>query len=109
MSTEPSPTSLSLPKELTIYTVAELRPQWLGWLATLGADAPADLCAAVQAADVEEVDAAGVQLVVALAHALRQQGLALALQQPSAALARALAALGLDAFFSTTEAAGEPA
>lgn len=109
MTAPPTPATLTLPRELTIYTVAELRPQWLGWLSALSTDAPADLSATVQAAEVEEVDAAGVQLVVALAHALRQQGLALALQQPSAAWAQALAALGLDTFFSTTEAAGEPA
>ncbi len=56
-------------RELTIYAVGELHPQWLrpGWRAS-SADA-ADAWA-VDAAAVGEVDAAGVQLLLSLANLL---------------------------------------
>ncbi|MEI2679700.1 MAG: STAS domain-containing protein [Burkholderiaceae bacterium] len=61
--------TLSLPAELTIYTVGELRPQWLSWLAGFADDdAPAD--ASVDGSAVDQIDAAGVQLLMALSRSL---------------------------------------
>ena len=87
MST-PAGTVLALPRELTIYSVGELRPQWLDWLHD-----SANHC--VDGAAVDEVDAAGVQLLLALQHALRAADRPLQLRQPSTVLTNACAALGL--------------
>ena len=87
MST-PAGTVLALPRELTIYTVGELRPLWLDWLHD-----SANHC--VDGAAVDEVDAAGVQLLLSLQHALQAADRPLQLLQPSTALAAACAALGL--------------
>ena len=80
---------LHLPAELTIYTVGELHPQWLAWLA--GDDA----IAAVQGEVVDQVDAAGLQLLLALQRALADRGRQLELRSPSAALRGGCEALGL--------------
>jgi ABC-type transporter Mla MlaB component len=97
-------TTLALPRELTIYTVGELHPRWLGWLAELRA-ADAEGPCAVDAAAVEEADAAGVQLLLSLAHALQREQRALQLLQPSAALAAACNALGLGSLLGGTAGA----
>jgi anti-anti-sigma regulatory factor len=89
-------TVLALPRELTIYTVGELRPAWLDWLHGAGNQT-------VDATRVDEADAAGVQLLLSLAHALLADGRPLQLQNPSPALAAACTALGLDSLL------GEPA
>ena len=121
----------SLPSELTIYTVGELRPQWLAWLAdtpaagvthkTYDASNDASNDAAndanedslpVDAAAVAEVDAAGVQLLVSLQRALEARQQALRLMAPSRALATACTALGLAALVGAVgagETAGAPA
>lgn len=85
--------TLTLPEELTIYAVGELRPQWLAWLdaAAAGGEAPP-----VQAAAVTEVDGAGLQMLLALRHALAGRGLALRLETASTALCEAALAAGLD-------------
>ena len=89
----------SLPHELTIYTVGELKPQWLGWLAAGTDDGPDsdDDGLAVDASAVAEVDAAGVQLLQSLAGALQHDRRTLQLLQPSTVLADACRALGLQA------------
>lgn len=79
---------LSLPRELTIYTVGELHPQWLDWLHTPGNDT-------VDAAPVDEVDAAGVQLLLSLQYALHNDARRLQLLNPSPALVAACTTLGL--------------
>ena len=85
---------LSLPSELTIYSVGEWAPRLRAQLARPADEAgPAVLC--VDATAVAEVDAAGVQLLQALANALARDRRTLQLMAPSAALARACAALGL--------------
>ena len=91
-----SPTSppLRLPAELTIYTVGELHPQWLAWLATN------DPVLALASDAVEQVDAAGLQLLLALQRALVDKGRHLALHGPSAALQQACQALGLQAWLA---------
>ncbi len=96
-------TPLQLPSELTIYTVGELREGWAAWLAALDpgqAQAPAD------AAAVSEVDGAGLQMLLALSRSCAARAQPLVLQQPSATLQAACAALGLSTLLP---AAGEPA
>lgn len=84
---------LQLPAELTIYTAAETRTAWLGWLAgETGLDEP--VCA-IDASACHEVDAAGLQLLVALAHSLARRQCRLQLLQPAAPLRAACAELGL--------------
>ena len=96
MSTDTLPAlpTLSLPAELTIYTAGETRASWLAWLATEQTDAASDGRCTVHAAAVDQVDAAGVQLLVALAHTLARQQRRLQLLDPSAALRGACEALG---------------
>jgi ABC-type transporter Mla MlaB component len=97
-------TTLALPRELTIYTVGELHPQWLGWLGDVRAADGEGPCA-VDAAAVEEADAAGVQLLLSLAHALQREQRPLQLHQPSTALAAACQALGLTSLLADTAGA----
>lgn len=88
----------SLPAELTIYTIGELRPEWLTWLSTAAHDdaasSGADECLCVAAGAVAEVDAAGVQLLLSLSNALSRQQRQLRLVEPSPSLVRGCTALG---------------
>jgi hypothetical protein len=94
--------------ELCIYTVAEMRPRWLAWVAEwadadthpAGAAAgasPQGTAAAptLSAAAIDNVDAAGVQLLLALDHALGQRGQRLRIQDASPSLQRGCSAMGL--------------
>lgn len=81
---------LKLPAELTIYTAADLRAEWLAWAATV--DAPQ---ATADAGAVDQVDGAGVQLLVALQRSLAARGPGLRVTGSSPALRNACAALGL--------------
>ncbi|MBX9715813.1 MAG: STAS domain-containing protein [Burkholderiaceae bacterium] len=97
--------TLTLPAELTIYTVGELRPQWLAWLARCAAtDAPAD--APVDGSAVDQIDAAGVQLLIALSRSLASAQRALQFRSVSPVLADACSALGLPVPLAESEAAG---
>lgn len=97
--------NLSLPAELTIYTVGELHPQWLAWLATqVGADVPADVV--VEGAAVDQVDAAGVQLLMALSRSLANAGRALSLVDASPVLTHACEVLGFPMSSHHTAAQG---
>ena len=105
--------TFSLPSELTIYTLAELHPQWLGWVngaahaeGTEGAQPNSDEIFRVSAAAVAEVDSAGVQLLLSLSNALARQQRTLRLVNPSPPLANACAALGLLALLANAELAG---
>ena len=82
-----------LPPELTIYTACETRLTWLSWLGEQ-ADSDRTEVFALDAAEVREVDAAGVQLLLALQHTLTARQQTLSLVQPSSALAAACQALG---------------
>ena len=117
---------LRLPTELTIYTVAETRSAWLPWLtsqlsskcgfATLldphgGRPASAGLgalseqradAALVNAGAVDQVDAAGVQLLASLALALTPRRLQLV--APSEPLRSACQTLGLQALLANDAA-----
>jgi ABC-type transporter Mla MlaB component len=102
--------ALSLPAEVTIYTIGELQPLWLNSLREAArpeaGTALADDLFRVEAANVAEVDAAGVQLLMSLSHALARQHRQLQLVQPSAALASACQALGLPTLLANAELAG---
>ena len=87
---------LRLPAELTIYTAAETRTAWLAWLAEDAAPAGTGaLPCLVDASGCDEIDAAGAQLLVALAHSLAQQGRPLQLQHASTPVRSACNDLGL--------------
>ena len=84
--------TLLLPAELSIYTAAELHPQWLAWATredVAGHDALADGTA------VDQVDGAGLQLLVALQRCLAHRGSTLRLNAASRPLREACTALGL--------------
>lgn len=94
-------TMFTLPPELTIYTVCECAPTWRE--AMHAADAlPAEVHhIEVDASGVNEVDGAGVQLLIALHHTANHKGRPLVLTQPSAALRRACERLGALALLGT--------
>ena len=96
--------TLALPAELTIYTAAETRQQWLAWLAAGDAQT-----LQVDASGVTEVDAAGLQLVVALGRSLGAQQRRLRLACPSPTLRGACERLGLSSLLDTASPAGDGA
>lgn len=87
--------TLQLPAELSIYTAAELHPQWLAWASQ---DGGAQAHALVDGTAVDLVDGAGVQLLVALQRCLAARGCSLHLRAPSRPLRDACDALGLGAW-----------
>jgi ABC-type transporter Mla MlaB component len=99
------PAPLAPSGDLSIYTVAEMRPRWLAWMADW-ADAPSHPAATLalgtparptlSAAAIDAVDAAGVQLLLALDHALGQRGHRLHIQAPSHRLQAGCSAMGLE-------------
>ena len=95
-----------LPAELTIYTVGELRPLWLSWLAEVRDEAHtaamSDEVFAVDAAAVGEIDAAGVQLLLSLSKSMDQEHRVLKLHAASRPLAAACAALGAGTLLADT-------
>ena len=102
--------SLALPRELTICTVAELRALWLSRRAETG---QADVVRPAQsdpwevdAAAVEEVDAAGIELLLSLSHALAREHRELRLSNPSQRLADGCSALGLSALLAAPQTYG---
>jgi anti-anti-sigma regulatory factor len=95
-----SPT-LVLPRELTIYSVGELRPAWLQWLAATLPEEPGP----VDGASVEEVDAAGLQLLLALSNSLAREQHGLQLSHASPVLRAACEALGLHVLLGSEVAA----
>ena len=98
--------TLLLPAEMSIYTAAELHPQWLAW-ATEGLGPAAEALAVGET--VDQVDGAGVQLLVALQRCLAARGCTLRLKAPSHALQEACTALGLAAWLDELQAATEAA
>ena len=100
---------LALPAELTIYTAGELHPQWLVWLGQGAAAGPNESTAEVQAAAVEQIDAAGLQLLLSLQRALAERGRSLNIHAPSAVLRGGCEALGLGPWLQTQTTEGAPA
>jgi anti-anti-sigma regulatory factor len=104
MNAMPTPPLLALPAELCIHGAAALHGQMRAALgAACAAQSPDALH--LSGADVEEVDTAGLQLLVALAHAARERAVALRLHDASEPLKRAIAAFGLEAFLTPSEGA----
>lgn len=93
--------SLALPRELTIYTASETRADWLTWLTILPEDAVVD------GAAVDQVDGAGLQLLVALRHAVLQRGRAWCLVAASVTLTHACDAIGASALLSDCAVKGD--
>lgn len=91
------PTALVLPSELTIYSVGELHPLWMAWLAEAAAPG-AEGVAEVVADGVDQVDAAGVQLLLSLQRALSAIGRRHRIRGASRALAAGCIGLGLGAW-----------
>ncbi|CAN5360849.1 hypothetical protein BH09PSE6_BH09PSE6_13670 [soil metagenome] len=90
-------TVLSLPHEVTIYTATEVAALCRAWLD----EAPADAASlSVQADGVGEIDGAGLQVLVALAHSAALRNRAIEFAEPSAALRAACATLGASALLA---------
>lgn len=90
--------SIQLPVELTIYTVAELHPQWLAAATPAASRAEQeDEHCTVDASQVQEVDTAGLQLLLSLSGLLQRQRRSLQLLNASEPMRRACTALGLNA------------
>jgi ABC-type transporter Mla MlaB component len=103
-------TTRALPAEVTIYSVGELKGQCLAWLgeSLTDSDAGGDHWP-LDASAVDQIDAAGVQLLVSLSHTLQQQGQPLHLLQPGSVLVDACAALGLSDWLAACTPEGAPA
>ena len=86
-----TPQTLRLPAELTIYTASQCRAAMLDWLA----GQPVDGLCPVDGAAVDQIDGAGVQLLVSLAKALGSRQRALRLVDASGPLQAACASLGV--------------
>jgi ABC-type transporter Mla MlaB component len=93
------PDIFSLPSELTIYTVATLHPQCRAWLESAGQDDDTEPWQ-VDAAAVDEVDAAGLQLLQSLANAVALRRRRLDVLNPPACLSGACADLGVAALLA---------
>jgi anti-anti-sigma regulatory factor len=85
------PAMHTLPVELTIYAVAEWHAHFQAWLAEGDADGQA---LNIDASAVSELDAAGVQLLTALANALARRDRPLLLERPSDTLTSVCTQLG---------------
>jgi ABC-type transporter Mla MlaB component len=102
--------ALELPAELTIYTVGETHPQWMSWLGRCGpALAAHGSVPAVRGQAVDEVDAAGLQLLLALERALVDRGARMHIEAPSDRLRAGCEGLGLADWLEAHCIAGEAA
>lgn len=96
--------TFQLPAELTIYSVGATRDALLAWL--LQQDARPGDSVEIEAAQVEEVDGAGIQVLGALAAALSQRGLLWSVKEPSAHLLNVCGAMGSLGWLERTDIAG---
>lgn len=91
--------SYSLPSELTIYAANAVRTTFQEWVRQLPkgrrAKARPDKPLVVDAANVMEIDAAGLQLLIALARSVAVKKHRLELSQPSQTLRNACTTFGL--------------
>lgn len=105
-----SKSSNRLPSEMSIYTAAEFRGQCLGWLAQsppeTGETGQGQVWH-VNAGDVDQVDAAGIQLLLALQKTLQAQQSDLQLGDPSSALSEACTAMGLSQWLESITVTGD--
>jgi len=92
---------LTLPPELTIYTVGELLPAMLQALSaptsvtSVAAENQAVTALSLDAAPVTQIDTAGLQLLQALAKHCEKLALPLSFLNPSARLCAAAEAMGM--------------
>lgn len=99
-----------LPAELTIYTVTELKEQCQVWISETSSESNVNADNwSLDASDVDQVDAAGVQLLVSLAHTLCQHKKRLRIIQASIPFSDACTALGLADWLATCTPEGVPA
>lgn len=99
-----------LPGELTIYAVGQARSLFQGWVAKLPkgrrATALEGTPLAVDGASVNEVDAAGAQMLLSLSRSLAARRRTLRLEHPSQPLQLACETLGLTALLAPATAEG---
>lgn len=95
----------ALPAELTIYAVGELQPTLARWVGAARGSADFRL----DGAAVDQVDAAGVQLLVAFSHALCRKHRRLQLVNASTPLAAACRVLGLPSLLAGHDTPGAAA
>jgi anti-anti-sigma factor len=84
--------TLTAEPEFGVVQAAQVQAQWLEQLA---AQAEAPQPWALDLSAVQEIDSAGLQLLLALRRALVERGQSLTLLSPSAVVAAALASFGL--------------
>jgi anti-sigma B factor antagonist len=96
-----------LPGELTIYSAAETREALLAWLRKQDLSSAAPL--EVGAAQVEEIDGAGLQLLGALAQTLAKQGVPWHLRDASIPVQEACKTMGSAWLDGAANAIGESA
>jgi len=85
----------ALPRDLSIYTASETRSQWLNWLTDGTVAAATDAPQRLDASQVDTIDAAGLQLLLAFRRTLEARGLKMRLEAPSGPLREACDALGV--------------
>jgi anti-sigma B factor antagonist len=85
-----------LAPQLNVAHAAALREQWLAVLPALAEDPCLD------GSEVQAIDSAGIQLLLALRRSLRERGAEMQVRNPSPALREACALLGLDEAWKTT-------
>ncbi len=95
----------NLPMEVSLYTAAELRSQWL---VALEHQAHGGEAVELDGSAVEQFDAAGAQSLLALAHALSARGQRLQLTRASDVLVHACRALGLADLIASTVSEPQP-
>ena len=93
-----------LPSELTIYSVGATRDTLLAWLTEQDVK-PGDVVD-IDAAHVEDIDGAGVQLLGALTSTLTQRGLHWQVKEPSVHLLEICSAMGSRNWLERTDAPG---
>jgi anti-anti-sigma regulatory factor len=100
----------SLPGELTIYAVGQNRALFQGWVAKLPkgrrAAALEGSALVVDSSAVNDVDAAGVQLLLSLSKSVAAHKRALQLDNPSRPLIAALETLGVPSLLAPASPAG---
>jgi ABC-type transporter Mla MlaB component len=99
----------SLPAELTIFHVTELQREWLQRLAALDREGRPAAPQAIDAAPLQLLDGAGLQLLLSLRKALAERGLEPPLLGAGPVLHTAATTLGLQAALGLATAEGAAA
>ena len=96
--------ALHLPSELSIYSVGEVHQAWMSRWGDLRA-LPLDEEFLIHADQVEQIDAAGVQLLLSLRRFLVSRGARPRFKDPSAILMASCASLGVFELLDTAREA----